>query len=399
MNLKNKIFFLFCWSVTHLITAQESITLLTQEKQFVAGSNVILAFKANATKDLKIYCTNSYGSTLIHSILKDNKTIFKIPSYISNKKGVLTWEVLNTEIPCFGQLLITSKEEPTSLETYLGPPSIEAGNTDFTMLVVIATDNLDNPLKQNTEVVIQHQFLSSIKKERVFTTNLIAYQNIFSPLKSGRMILSTKCLGLNSKEYDVNILPAIGLNFEILSKRNHEYADGNQITTFYTSIIKDKNNNPVSDGTFVYFFIKNKKGNILKTSGTTLNGMADAQILHPEWEDNWKVKAYIIGISESNSIEIKFKKVIKKFAVIFSDNNRTVTVGPLKSFMDQMIPDGLQVNLAIYKRDELLNTLFEKSKDGYVVFNLNSNIYKNGNYALKITSAGITETFQTVRLW
>jgi len=127
--------------------------------------------------------------------------------------------------------------------------------------------------------------------------------------------------------------------------------------------------------------------------------MADAQILHPEWEDNWKVKAYIIGISESNSIEIKFKKVIKKFAVIFSDNNRTVTVGPLKSFMDQMIPDGLQVNLAIYKRDELLNTLFEKSKDGYVVFNLNSNIYKNGNYALKITSAGITETFQTVRLW
>ncbi|MFT4645302.1 MAG: hypothetical protein ACI8ZX_001718, partial [Planctomycetota bacterium] len=328
-----------------------------------------------------------------------NKTIFKIPSYISNKKGVLTWEVLNTEIPCFGQLLITSKEEPTSLETYLGPPSIEAGNTDFTMLVVIATDNLDNPLKQNTEVVIQHQFLSSIKKERVFTTNLIAYQNIFSPLKSGRMILSTKCLGLNSKEYDVNILPAIGLNFEILSKRNHEYADGNQITTFYTSIIKDKNNNPVSDGTFVYFFITNKKGNILKTSGTTLNGMADAQILHPEWEDNWKVKAYIIGISESNSIEIKFKKVIKKFAVIFSDNNRTVTVGPLKSFMDQMIPDGLQVNLAIYKRDELLNTLFEKSKDGYVVFNLNSNIYKNGNYALKITSAGITETFQTVRLW
>ncbi len=58
MNLKNKIFFLFCWSVTHLITAQESITLLTQEKQFVAGSNVILAFKANATKDLKINVQN-----------------------------------------------------------------------------------------------------------------------------------------------------------------------------------------------------------------------------------------------------------------------------------------------------------------------------------------------------
>jgi hypothetical protein len=194
-------------------------------------------------------------------------------------------------------------------------------------------------------------------------------------------------------------MPAISLNFEISSKRNHEYADGNQITTFSTSIIKDKNNNIVSDGTFVDFFITNKKGNILKTSGSTLNGIAYAKMIHPEWEDNWKVKGYIIGISESNNLEITYKKVIEKFDVVFSDNNRILTIGPLKSFMNQMIPDGFQVKLSLYKKGELLNNIFEKSKDGYVVYNLNPNIYKNGNYVLKITTAGITKTFQNKKLW
>jgi hypothetical protein len=399
MKVKTKLLFLFCWSVINLITAQQSLTLLTQEKQFIAGSRIILEFKADITKARQIYCTNSYGSTLINSEIKNDKIIFKIPSYISNKKGILTWEVIDTETPFFGQLLILSKQHPTSLETYLGPSSIEAGNTDFTMLVVIVTDNLDNPLKQNTAVVMQHQFLSSVNEEVVFTDNLIAHQNIFSPLKSGRMLLSTKSLGLNSKEYDVNIMPAISLNFEISSKRNHEYADGNQITTFSTSIIKDKNNNIVSDGTFVDFFITNKKGNILKTSGSTLNGIAYAKMIHPEWEDNWKVKGYIIGISESNNLEITYKKVIEKFDVVFSDNNRILTIGPLKSFMNQMIPDGFQVKLSLYKKGELLNNIFEKSKDGYVVYNLNPNIYKNGNYVLKITTAGITKTFQNKKLW
>ncbi|MGK0413416.1 MAG: hypothetical protein ACJA1B_001619 [Polaribacter sp.] len=399
MKVKNSLFFLFSWLVIHSITAQHSLTLLTQKKQFVAGSGILLEFKADHTKDYQLYCTNSYGSTLITSEIKNSKILFKIPSHISNKKGILIWKVINTTPPLSGKFQIISKERPTSLETYLGPPSIAAGNTDFAMLVVIVTDDLDNPLKMNTEVVIKHQFLVSEKKDIAFTNNLIAYQNIFSPLKSGRMILSSASLGLNSKEYDVNVLPAIGINFTIFSKRNHEYADGNQITTFYTSIIKDKNSNVVSDGTFVDFFITNKKGNILKTSGTTINGVAYAKMIHPEWQENWKIKGYIIGISESNSLEINYKQVIEKFDVVFSSNNRTLTIGPLISFMNQMIPDGLQVKLSIFKEGKLMNDVIENSKDGFVVFNLNSNIYENGNYVLKVATAGITKTFRTIKLW
>ncbi len=398
MNFIKNLFLLF-WCFVTLVTTAQDITLLSKEKQFIAGDTIHLKFNTNSTKKHQMYCTNSYGSTLINSEIINNKMFFKIPTYISNKTGVLNWNILNNKDNISGKFKIIPKPKPVSLETYLGPPSIEAGGTDYTMLVVIPTDDLDNPLKKGTTVKVKHQFLKSERKTKVLTNNLIAFKNINSPLKSGRMIITSESLNLNSKEYDVNIMPAIGTDFKIFFKRNHKYADGNQITTFYTSIIKDKNNNIISDGSFVDFFITNKKGNMLKTSGTTINGIAYAKMIHPEFEDNWKVKAYINGISESDILKINYKKIIDKFDVNFSDNNRTVKVGPLKSFMKQMIPDGLKVKLAIYKDEKLLNDIIKKSKDGFVYFNLNSNIYKNGNYTIKITTAAVTKTFEAKKLW
>mgnify|MGYP000029172551 CR=1 FL=1 len=399
MNFKNRLFILIYIFGMHSVTAQNAITLLTQEKQFVAGSTNLLEFKTSNRTSYQLYCTNSYGSTLLNSEFNNGTVVFKIPAYIGNKTGVVGWKIIGSTESISGKFTITPKQKPASLESYIGPPSIEAGGTDFTMLVVIPTDELDNPLKQHTKVGMKHQFMSSEKETPIFTNNLIAYQTIFSPLKSGRMILSSESLGLNSKEYDVNIMPAIGTNFKIFSKRNHAYADGNQITTFSTSIIKDKNNNIVSDGTFVAFFITNKKGNILKTSGTTINGIANAKMIHPDHEEVWKIKAYIAGISESNCLEISYKKVIESFDIHFSDTNRTLKVGPLKSFMNQMIPDGLRVSLSIYKEGEFVNNIFKTTNDGFVTFDLDSNIYENGNYNLEVTAAGITQKFKAKKLW
>ncbi|CAM1333080.1 hypothetical protein [Tenacibaculum aestuariivivum] len=398
MNFRKNLFLLFLCVVTHITTAQ-NITLLSKEKQFTAGDTIHLKFNGNNTKNYLIYCSNSYGNTLINSEINNDTIIFKIPTYLSNKIGVLNWKIVNDKNNISGQFKIVPKQQPVSLETYLGPPSIEAGKIDYTMLVVIPTDDLDNPLKKGTSVKVKHQFLKSEREVKVLTDNLIAFKKINSPLKSGRMLISSESLGLNSKEYSLNVMPAIGTNFKIFFKRNHKYADGNQITTFYTSIIKDKNKNVISDGSFVDFFITNKKGNILKTSGTTINGIAYAKMIHPEFEDNWKVKAYITGISESDILKISYKKIIDKFDVNFYDNNRTIKVGSLKSFMNQMIPDGLKVKLAVYKDEKLLNDIIRKSKDGFVYFNLNSNIYENGNYTIKITAAAVTKTFEAKKLW
>ena len=376
-----------------------NFTLETSQIEFEAGSPIELKFSTLRKAVPLLYCSSSYGSTLIIPTYKRKILIYKIPYSISSKIGVVNWKLIYEDSLVSGKLQIRPKKEVSSMETYIGPPSIEAGGTDYTMLVVIPTDSLDNPFPENTLVLAKHQFLNSEKNEEIFTKNLISYKNIYSQKESGRILVSSESLGTNSKEFSVTVFPAIPIDFKISAKRPHGYADGNQITTFSTSIIVDKHNNIVSDATYVTFFITNEKGNVLKTSGATINGIATSKMIHPDYETQWSVKAYVDGIAESELIILKYKQVIKDFEVVFSENNRDITVGPLQSFMKQIIPDGLQVNLLIYKNNTLFKTETKTSFEGLVNFNLKSDIYKNDNYTIVVKTAGLEKTFNSRTLW
>ncbi|OEK08164.1 hypothetical protein A8C32_01500 [Flavivirga aquatica] len=378
--------------------ATNKLELLTTQTEFTAGSSIILKFSSHSKSMPTIYISNSYGSTTIKPKLENNILYYSIPEVISLKSGIVTWMLLNNNHSIFGQFNINPKQVVASLETYLGPPSIEAGGTDYSMFVVIPTDPYDNPLKDGTPTTVKHQFLANKSLDLVYSKNLIGYKNIYSEIKTGRILISSECLTKNSKEYTINVLPAIPIDFTISHQRNHDYADGNQITTFYTSIIRDKYGNIVSDGTYVEFFITNTSNNILKTAGTTINGVAAAKMIHPDQGNLWTVKAFINGMAESNEISLSYKQAILDFEVIFSKNNRTITIGPLKSFMNQMIPDGLEVSLSIYKNDKKINTLLKSTFEGYTTFKLSKDVFPHGIYTMNIKTAGLVKTFKNVKL-
>lgn len=375
-----------------------TIKLLTSQHDFEVGSEVILQFSSSGDGQSLLYCSNSYSSILITPNLENNVLRYQIPDFITNKSGLVYWKLVNHETVS-GSFTMHAKKEVATMETYIGPPTIEAGATDYTMLVVIPTDILDNPLPENTLVTSSSQFLATQKEEDIFTNNIIAYQNIYSEKKSGRLFISSECLDINSKEYTIDVVPAIPTDFTISVARSHNYADGNQITSFYTSILKDAHNNVVSDGTFVTFFIRNKEGNILKTSGTTVQGIATSKMIHPDHEDQWSIKAYVQGMAESNTITLDYQQVVKDVETAFAKANREIKVGPLQSFMGQMIPDGFQVSLEVYKNERLLTTYTETSKSGYVTFELQPAIFENGIYTVKIRTAGLEKNYPNTKLW
>lgn len=379
--------------------ASSDVKLIATQTEFEVGQPVVLRFSTSNDVPLDLYCSNSYGSTVISSSLKNNTLEFIIPESITKKIGAVNWTLLNENKSLSGQLHILPKPEVATMETYIGPPSIEAGGKDYTTLVVIPTDSLDNPVPTHTLVDAKFQFLDSEESFDIFTKNLIAYRNIYSKRKSGRMLVSSESIGINSKEYTINVMPSIPTDFKISATRPHDYADGNQVTTFWTTIIKDDQNNVVSDGTFVTFFIKNNKGHVLKTTGTTIDGIANSKIIHPDFADKWSIKAYVDGMSESNSISISYKQVIKDFDVNFSEHNRRIEIGPLQSFMDQMIPDGLHIKLKIYHNNTLVNSLTKTSFNGYTSFKLKPAIYENGDYNFSVETAGLSKEFKSIKLW
>ncbi|WP_281846176.1 hypothetical protein [Olleya namhaensis] len=379
--------------------ATNPIQLVTTQTDYNVGKPIVLKFTATEGEKPLLYCSNSYGSTLVSAIAEEGTLQYIIPENIIKKIGVVNWIVLDKNKSAAGQFNIIPKAEVATMETYIGPPSIEAGGTDYTMLVVIPTDSLDNPLPTNTKVNARFQFLASEENDDIFTNNLIAWRNINSKRESGRMLVSSESLGINSKEFTINVWASIPTDFKISAKRPHNYADGNQVTTFNTSVIKDKQDNVVSDGTFVTFFITNDHGNILKTTGTTINGVAHSKIIHPDFKDNWSIKAYVDGMAESDTIALSYQSVIEDFDVAFANKNREILVGPLQSFMEQMIPDGLHVKLLIYKDNVLIDTIIKTSFNGYVTFNLKPAVYQNDTYSFSVETAGINKTFNNKKLW
>ncbi|MFD1017353.1 hypothetical protein [Winogradskyella rapida] len=372
---------------------------LSKTTEFEVGTPIVLKFSAPNSEKPLLYCSNSYGATLITPVLTSGALTYTIPENMSKKIGILNWELRSDFSNNSGSLTLNPKAEVASMETYIGPPSIEAGGTDYTMLVIIPTDSLDNPVPNNTLVTETHQFLDAEEANSIYTNNFIAFKNLYSEKESGRLLVASECLGVHSKEFTINVAAAIPTDFSISATRPHAYADGNQITTFTTSILKDEHNNVVSDGTFVTFFITDQDKHILKTTGTTIDGVAQAKIIHPDHEAQWEIKAYVEGMSESPSIALTYHQVINDFEVVFSDKNRTINVGPLQSFMGQMIPDGLHVTLHIYKDKTLVNSIVKTSFNGYVHFNLNPAIYTNGHYNFSIETAGKTKEFNTKKLW
>ncbi|UQD55854.1 hypothetical protein [Flavobacterium sp. K5-23] len=394
------IFFLFVFSTTITNKEINAITLLTTTKNYVAGKSIALNFSATTkTSNTNLFIVTSYGKTVLKPKNLKGKLSFRIPNTYSQKTGIVSWYLIeNNKSVLNGNFKITPNNATTTLiENYLGPRTILTGKDHFAMMVVVPTDSYDNPKEDNTSVLIKHQFLNTTTVETEKTKDFIAWKNIYSKNKSGKMLVSSVCDKTSTKEVETDIYPSIATDFEINYSQNHEYADGNQITTLKTNTIKDEYNNLVSDGTLVAFHIENNNKMVLKSYGTTISGIATAQILHPDHPETYTIKGYITGIAQSNTITIAYKSVINSFDYSFSKNKRTLTVGPIKSFMNQLIPDGIKVVLKIFYNNKLLETIQQESSKGITSFYLSPDYYKEKKYRFEITTLGVTKKTKNIQ--
>ena len=382
----------FAFQQTHL---HANATKSAEVKKYIAGDEIIVRLPIDQwNKKDGLLCHASYGSTIIDGEMEASEVIFKLPKHLVNKVGLVDWQLGKME----GQIYIEAQDSVHNMETYLGPPSIIAGTEDYSMLVSIPTDKLDNPLPDGTKVRVNHQFQRNIESEFTYVKDRVAHKNLYSYPRANRMLVSSVSKGKDSKEMTLNIVPEIPRSFKIYVDRNHNFADGNQISKLYTSTIKDKYGNLVADGTYVKFIIKDKNDHTLQTFGSTVNGIAQANMLHPNSYDEWTIKAFIEGIAESGTIRIIYVNIMEDFKYFAHEGNRKITVGPLKSFMNQLVPDGLPVSLNLYQGDELIQSLYRESENGKVSFHLLEENAPKGKYSCVIKTAGLEKRIEDLEL-
>lgn len=366
----------------------------TNKTECEPGEKITLNFEGSDTSSY-LYYSSSYGNSLLSPIIQKNRLLYVIPEHVTNKVGVINWKLIQSnKTSQQGQLTVLFSDKVKAVETYFGPTFLYAGPSNFSHLVSIPVDSLDNPIKKNSEVVVKEQFKTAINSSSVYTNHLIAFQIIYSKKTTGRFLINSECNGISSQELAATVSSAIPSNFIIQIDRSHPFADGNQIATFTSSVIKDNYGNIINDGTLVKFIIKNKNGNLTYTTANSINGIATAKMIHPSHKQIWEVQAFVMGMAESNVLSVDFLQSITDYQVLFSDKNKTIDIGPIKGFMEQLVPDGVRIELRVIMDEHLVKTLHSETLGGYGHFSLKNSTFKPGNYTLEFEIAGIKKIFK-----
>ncbi|WP_209406017.1 hypothetical protein [Pseudozobellia sp. WGM2] len=374
-----------------------STTILNSTETIVAGETVTLEFDIRGGVEPILILEKSFGPLLFHPKMNDSVATFSIPASHIQQSGVYNWQLtVLSKLLEVGEFKVLPKTEKTvGIETYFGPRSIRAGGDDFSMLFMVPVDIYDNPLPDGTVVSINKQMDQEVKVITALTKNGYVWKNLFSSERAGRMLVNTSTNNIHSKELTSMISPSNSVDFKITYNRVHDFADGNQVVIFKTDQIKDRFGNTVSDGTLVNFSIEEDKGTILKTKGSTIDGVATGRILHPTEASDWRVTAYITGEAKSNDATLSFRTAVGDFEVQFSENNRFVRVGPILGFMDQLVPDGLLITLEVYdKNGKFIEKATTNSSKGIGLFDMEERFFPNDDYKIKLTAAGIQREFQ-----
>lgn len=287
-------FFLFVFAKIKTNEKAATFSLQNIAKTYTAGNAISISFTTESkTATADLYLMHSYSKIIVNAKNENGKLTFKLPLFFTEKTGSVSWHLVskNSKASTGTFKIVPNNATTTKIENYLGPRTILTGKQNFTMMVVVPTDGFDNPKEDNTAVIIKDQFQEDITSEQKNTANFIAWKNIYSRVKAGKMLVSSQCEQTTTKEIETDIYPSIATNFSITYERNHDFADGNQITKLTTSKITDQFGNLVSDGTLVAFYITTVTNMVLKTYAATINGIAIGQILHPDHGDTYNIKA------------------------------------------------------------------------------------------------------------
>ncbi|NER11602.1 hypothetical protein SAMN06265375_10328 [Muriicola jejuensis] len=385
----------FAFGCSRPVETNQSLRLVSLNipETAAAGGEMAFEFHISGGGMPVLLLRNALGQTVIDGKRDAEEVIFRLPSSFKEKSGPCHWSLIYGDSTlASGVVHITPSEIEPRVETYLGPGNIMAGRTDHTILVAVPSDVYGNPLPDGTSLTLRKQVAGVLESEGLNTNSLFAWKRVYSEERATRGFLSVIAEGSHSKELTFDIHPAAPVDFEISYSRNHSYADGNQVITFSTSVLKDPYNNTVSDGTLVSFLITNSGGKILRAQGTTIHGIATARMLHPDRADQWIVRALVEGIATSPEIQVEFLPVMRSFSVKWNASTSHLDVGPVESFLKQFQPDGLRVILKVTDEQNIpVAELSGELSVGYARFDLGQLGLPSGKYGASVEIGGITK--------
>ncbi len=273
------------------------------------------------------------------------------------------------------------------MDTYLGSKSVVADGKDWAMITAIPTDKYGNLIKEDTSVNFDLLTPTNEREHKVSNTKYgVAFQKIYAQTTSGKTFVGVSIDSVNSREKELLQVADFPSNFTIQAEKNSLYADARQNFKIKTSVLKDQNENIISEGTMVVFQVKDANNTTRSFNAYTINGVAAIHLQNPISLGHLNVVASVIGGGRSNNLSIAFQSAFQDIPIDFDNTTRKLSlrIGVLRGKLNQLLPNGITVAMSVDKQKSVSTEVV----DGYAIFDLSD--FPKGKHSLMITLADNT---------
>lgn len=260
-----------------------------------------------AGQTLTLTIMDALGVYTIHSKIKDQKAAFHNIPLLST--GLIRFYLYDDTHLVDSDSVILIPEKAVNLESFLGPKSILANGSDFSMLTVFPTDMFGNPCKDSTELdlIVRPQKKEAFH-QAVYTKHGFANEQFPSGTQKESILIKPVLEGKDFTEKVFYQNAGLPEAFHLFSPNDTYGCGSNQFFTVNTDILHDRFGNVITDGTMVYFEIRNDQKQISTVQTVVVNGEVSVRLRCPEQPGRLQITGMVSGMCKSQTLTLRFVK-------------------------------------------------------------------------------------------
>ena len=286
------------------------------------------------------------------------------------------------------QLVADAPVEP--LTPLVGPRSIIADGEHWSMATGIPFDRFGNPAADGTPVKIRVLHPDNRLEELDVTVqHLVAWARIFSGTQAGRTNITMQAESAYGPEETLLEVAGMPVPFKVNAAPNNVPADGRQLVTMRTEILRDKFGNTMADGTAVTFFVKTASGQLRLIPAYTLAGAAEAPLQAPTEPGIVEVWGTLYGV-ESLRTDVTFTpgpavgEIPVQVIPNAADHSLRLKAGPIIGMLKQYVPDGTPVQFSLTDPTGFKQWLTATTEQGYATAEVRMPELPIGSYHVEV---------------
>ncbi len=372
------------------------IQIADHEGRYDAGDTISITADVDGYVDQRLHAliTYSFGEYMIPLSVESDQLVIALPEVLAQLRGEYRINIYSNGVKkASTQFGIDPLEPYEHVSSYSGPATIESSGIDWHLITAIPKDKYNNPVADGTEVEFNLRYPDGRERRQIEEIEGMLTGIRIDPIRqAGKIYTGITSGNAHATEKEVRVTPTWPRDFTLEVLEYIPYAEQRQIVRIRSSVVKDRYDNTVADGTAMVFVVDDGRGGITRYNSFTVSGRGEVVLENPHVESRWTIYAYIDQSARTPEISLFFEGAVMDIPVAYEPDSQQIKFGPVIGALDQFVPNGVMMTYQV--SGEGINTAYEvELYEGYYIWDIPLKTYPTGDYHIEAQLGDSQQSF------